>query len=136
MTGGLIAVVRILIVDDSEPVREGLRMLLDEQPELQIVGEAVSGEDALARVAELSPDLVLMDLVLPGIDGIETIRRLQGVSPRPQVLVLTSYANDRHVHEALRAGAIGYLLKDILKADLLSAIASASAGKPCFYLGP
>jgi DNA-binding NarL/FixJ family response regulator len=127
---------RILIVDDHECVREGLRLLLAEEPGLQIVGEAASGEEAVELSRALHPDLVLMDLMMPGIGGIEAIRRLRQATPRPQVLVLTSYSSEMNVNEALEAGASGYLLKDVLKGHLLQAIAEAREAEPPFQPGP
>lgn len=125
--------IRVLIVDDHEIVREGLTTLLAEEAGIEIVGQATNGREALALAAELAPDVVLLDLVMPEMDGIETIRRLRRASPACQVLVLTSFAGDQRVHNAIEAGAIGYFLKDVLKADLLRAIQSAAAGEPALH---
>lgn len=125
--------IRILIVDDHEIVREGLQMLLSEEAEFEVIGAAGNSDEALAMTKLHHPNVILMDVVLPGLDGIETTRRVRSLNPTTQVLVLTSYSDDQRVHEAIQAGAIGYLLKDVLKADLLNAIRSAAAGKPTLH---
>jgi DNA-binding NarL/FixJ family response regulator len=124
---------RILIADDHEIVREGLRMLLSEERELELIGEAVNGAEALARAADLRPDVILMDLMMPDMDGIEATRRLRQVCPATQVLILTSFADEQKVREAIQAGAIGYLLKDVLRTDLLRALRAAAAGRPTLH---
>ncbi len=98
--------VTILIVDDHAVVRQGVRTLLDMHPALQVVGEAESAEAALPLVEELVPDVVLLDLVLPGMNGVEATRQIKKISPRTQIVVLTSYAEDEHIFPALRAGAL------------------------------
>ena len=108
----------ILIVDDHEVVRNGVRSYLETVPEFQVVGEAVSGEEAISLVAELIPDIVLLDLIMPGMDGVEATRRIKQISPRTQVVVLTSYHEDAHIFPALKAGATSYILKD-MKMDKL-----------------
>src|SRR3972149_2531177 len=105
--------ISILIVDDHEVVRNGLRGYIETLPEFQVVGEAVSGEEALVLVSEHIPDIVLLDLILPGMDGVETTRHVKQISPRTQVVVLTSYHEDAHILPALKAGAISYILKDM-----------------------
>ncbi|HLF28726.1 MAG TPA: response regulator transcription factor [Anaerolineae bacterium] len=125
--------VRVLIVDDHEIVREGLQTLLSEEPDVEVVGEAANGEEALRLAAALNPEVILMDLVMPGLDGIEVTRRMQATSPASRVLVLTSFADDRRVREAIQAGAIGYLLKDVLKPDLLRAIHNAAQGRSTLH---
>ena len=125
--------IRVLIVDDHEIVREGLQILLSEESEFEVVGLAGDSEAALALVKQLNPDVILMDLVLPGLDGIETTKRIVAANPSAKVLVLTSYSDDLRVRDAIQAGAIGYLLKDVLKAELLNAIRSAAAGKPALH---
>ncbi|MEW5941239.1 MAG: response regulator transcription factor, partial [Chloroflexota bacterium] len=97
-------VISALIVDDHEVVRNGIRSYLETMPDFSVVGEAESGEQAVRLVAELIPDVVLMDLIMPGMDGIETTRRIKQVSPRTQVVVLTSYHEDAHIFPALKAG--------------------------------
>jgi DNA-binding NarL/FixJ family response regulator len=104
--------IRVLIADDQALVRGGLRMILDAQPDLEVVGEAADGAEALERVREAAPDLVLMDIRMPGVDGLEATRRLLSSSPPvPKVVVLTTFDSDDHVYEAIRAGASGFLLK-------------------------
>lgn len=125
--------IRVLIVDDHEIVREGLQILLSEESGFEVVGMAGDSEDAVALATKHKPDVVLMDLVMPGLDGIETTKRVLSVSPSTRVLVLTTYAEDQRVMDAIQAGAIGYLLKDVLKLDLLNAIRSAAAGKPALH---
>ena len=113
--------ISILIVDDHEVVRNGLRAYIDTLPEFQVIGEAVSGEEALVMVSEYIPDIVLLDLILPGMDGVETTRHVKQISPRTQVVVLTSYYEDAHIFPALKAGAISYILKD-MKMDKLAEV--------------
>lgn len=125
--------IRILIVDDHEIVREGLEILLSEEQGVEVVGQAGNGLEALALAAALKPDLVLMDLVMPEMDGIEATRRLRQANSDCQVLVLTSYIDDYRVREAVEAGAIGYVMKDVLKADLLRAIHTAAQGEPALH---
>ena len=125
--------IKVLIVDDHEIVREGLQILLGEDTEFEVVGTANNGENALAQVKKHKPDVVLMDIAMPGLDGIETTKQILSAYPVTHVLVLTSYSDDMRVRDAIQAGAIGYLLKDVLKTDLLSAIRSAAAGKPTLH---
>ena len=104
--------IRILLADDQALVRGGLRMIIDAQPDLEVVGEAEDGHAALRLVRELAPDVVLMDIQMPGLDGLEATRRLLAAGgPAPKVLVLTTFDLDEHVYEAIRAGASGFLLK-------------------------
>jgi NarL family two-component system response regulator LiaR len=125
--------ISILIVDDHSVVRQGVRAFLEAQPDLAIAGEAESGEQAVQRAQELIPDVVLMDLALPGIDGVEATRQIKRVSPRTQVIVLTSYYEDEHVFPALRAGAISYTLKDIRPAELVEIVRKAAAGESVLH---
>jgi two-component system, NarL family, response regulator LiaR len=125
--------VRVLIVDDHAIVREGLRTLLSEEPGLEVVGEASDGEQAVAAARTANPDVVLMDLVMPAVDGIEATRRLRAADLPCRVIVLTSFADDRKVRDALQAGAIGYLLKDVLRPELVQAIRSAAQGLPALH---
>lgn len=125
--------IRVLIVDDHEIVREGLETLLSEEAGVSVAGQAANGAEALALAAELQPDVILMDLVMPELDGIEATRRIRSAGLASQILVLTSFADDQKVREAIEAGAIGYLLKDVLKADLLRAIQAAAQGKPTLH---
>lgn len=125
--------IRVLIVDDHEIVREGLQILLSEEPGVEVVGTAKDGGDALALIKKHKPDVVLMDIAMPVMDGIETTRRVVSDFPATRVLILTSYSDDLRVRDAIQAGATGYLLKDVLKADLLNAIRSAAEGKPALH---
>ena len=127
------APIRVLIVDDHEIVREGLRTLLAEEPEFEVAGEASNGRDAVESAARLKPDVVLLDLMMPGMDGIEVTRQIRKAELPSRVLVLTSFAEDKQVRDAIAAGAIGYLLKDVLKGDLLKAIRNAHQGQPSLH---
>ncbi len=117
--------ITILIVDDHEVVRNGIRAYLDTLPEFEVVGEAASGAEAVKLVQDLIPDVVLMDLIMPGMDGIETTREVKKISPRTQVVVLTSYHEDEHIFPALKAGAISYVLKDMKMEKLAETIQRA-----------
>jgi NarL family two-component system response regulator LiaR len=119
----------ILIADDHEVVRNGIRSYLETIQDFQVVGEAASGEETLSLVAELIPDIVLLDLIMPGMDGIETTRRVKQVSPRTQVVVLTSYHEDVHIFPALKAGAISYILKDMKMEKLVDVLHRAVQGE-------
>jgi DNA-binding NarL/FixJ family response regulator len=125
--------IRVLIVDDHEIVREGLRTLLGEIGDVQIVGEAANGNHAVELAGSQQPDVVLMDLVMPDLDGVQATREIHAVSPTSRVLILTSFVEDHQVHAAIEAGAIGYVLKDVLKDDLLHAIRSAARGVPSLH---
>jgi DNA-binding NarL/FixJ family response regulator len=122
------APVTVLVVDDQALVRAGFRALVDSDPGLEVVGEAADGEDALAVAAETRPDVVLMDIRMPKMDGIEATRRLCAGASRPAVLVLTTFDLDEYVYDALRAGASGFLLKDTPPAQLLHAIQVVADG--------
>jgi NarL family two-component system response regulator LiaR len=121
--------ISILIVDDHEVVRNGIRAYLETLPEFNVVGEAASGEETIKMAGELIPDVVLMDLVMPGMDGIETTREVKKISPRTQIVVLTSYHEDEHIFPALKAGAISYVLKDMKMDKLAETIQSAIRGE-------
>jgi DNA-binding NarL/FixJ family response regulator len=123
----------ILIVDDHEVVRHGLREFLQASPDFEVVGDAKNGEVAVELTAQHIPDVVLMDLVMPGMDGVETTRQVKNISPRSQVVVLTSYHEDEHIFPALKAGAISYVLKDIAMEDLADAIRQAAAGEAVIH---
>ena len=118
--------ISIVIADDHEVVRQGIRSYLETVKEFQVVGEASSGDEALKLVSDYIPDLVLLDLIMPGIDGVETTRQIKQISPRTQVVVLTSYHEDVHIFPALKAGAISYILKDITMEKLVEALHNAA----------
>ena len=117
--------ISILIVDDHEVVRNGIRSYLETIKDFDVVGEAESGEKAIKLVSELIPDIVLLDLIMPGMDGVETTRQIKKISPRTQVVVLTSYHEDVHIFPALKAGAISYILKDMKMEKLADALLRA-----------
>lgn len=125
--------ITVLIVDDHALVRGGIRGYLETQPDLQVVGEAASGAEAVRLAADLVPDVVLMDLLMPEMDGVEATRRLCQVSPHSQVVVLTSYHDDEHVFPAIKAGARSYLLKDIGPAELADAVRAAARGEAVIH---
>ena len=121
--------VRVLLADDQAMVREGLAVLLGAQPGLEVVGEAADGAEAVARAAELDPDVVLMDVRMPVLDGIEATRRIVAAGGPARVLVLTTFDEDEHVYAALRAGASGYVLKSASAAALAEAVRVVAAGE-------
>jgi DNA-binding NarL/FixJ family response regulator len=123
--------IRVLVVDDEELVRTGLRLILDAEPDLDVVGTAADGRQALAEVRRLCPDVVLMDIRMPGLDGLEATRRIltEPDVPPCKVVILTTFDVDEHVYEALRAGASGFLLKDVPADQLAHAIRVAAAGE-------
>ena len=126
-------VISILITDDHALVRQGIRDFLELQPDLSVVGEANSGEEGVRLVGELAPDVVLMDLVMPGIGGVEATRLVKQASPRSQIIVLTSYHEDEYIFPALRAGATSYVLKDIGPDELADAIRKAARGESVLH---
>ncbi|MEN4100019.1 MAG: response regulator transcription factor, partial [Anaerolineaceae bacterium] len=126
--------ITILIVDDQALFREGLRTLLSVQPEFEVVGEAGNGEEALRLAANFHPAVVLMDLRMPVLDGVTATRRMRSLLPNSRVIVLTTFDDDEYVFEGLRAGAVGYLLKDVSSDKLFEAIRSAARGE--YFLLP
>jgi DNA-binding NarL/FixJ family response regulator len=120
---------RVIVADDQTAVREGLVTLLSTMPDIEVVGSAADGEEAVTLVAQLTPDVVLMDLRMPRVDGIEATRRMRAAHPATQVVVLTTYADDESIVDALRAGAIGYLTKDAARDHIRRAIEAAAAGQ-------
>ncbi|MGV4986268.1 response regulator [Streptomyces sp. NPDC001709] len=120
--------IRVLIVDDQQMVRQGFSVLLGTQPGIEVVGQAVDGLDAIAQTAELSPDVVLMDIRMPELGGIEATRLITAEHPAIRVLVLTTFDLDEYVYEALRAGASGFLLKDASAEKLAEAVRVVAAG--------
>jgi two-component system, NarL family, response regulator LiaR len=121
--------IRILVADDHAIVREGLRALIEDRPDMELVGAAADGVEALALTLELQPDLLLLDLMMPRIDGIAVIQELRGHGLPTRILVLTSYTDDDKVFAAIKAGALGYLLKDSSPQDLLRAIRTVAQGE-------
>ncbi|GAP10984.1 two component transcriptional regulator, LuxR family [Bellilinea caldifistulae] len=126
--------IKILLVDDQALFREGLRTLLDLQPDFEVVGEASQGEEALRMAVNLSPNVILMDLRMPVMDGVTATRRIKDSLPQCKVIVLTTFDDDEDVFEGLRAGAVGYLLKDVSSEKLYEAIRSAARGE--YFLLP
>jgi DNA-binding NarL/FixJ family response regulator len=123
--------IRVLLADDQGLVRAGFRMILRAEPEIEVVGEAGDGEEAVARTRETAPDVVLMDIRMPGVDGVEATRRITATRG-PRVLVLTTFDLDEYVYEALRAGASGFLLKDAPEEQLIAAIRVVASGGSLF----
>jgi DNA-binding NarL/FixJ family response regulator len=120
--------IRVLLVDDQKLMREGLRVLLELEPDLQVVGEAENGATALEAYATYQPDVVLMDVRMLGMDGVEATWRLRERWPAARIIILTTFDDDEYVFEGLRAGALGYLLKDVSGTDLAQAIRTVAAG--------
>lgn len=125
--------IRVLIVDDHAIVRRGIRALLSESGGFEIVGEMANGEEAVLAAAESQPDVILMDLLMPGMDGIEATRHITRQHPDARILVLTSFAADNKFFPAIKAGALGYLLKDSSPEDLLRAIRQVHRGEPALH---
>jgi len=126
--------VRVVIADDHQVVREGLQMILAESDgEIVVVGEASDGDEAVRVATAVKPDVVLMDLRMPRVDGLEATRRLREAGIESRVLILTSFADGEGVRDAVRAGVMGYLMKDVLKAELLAAIRLAADGVPTLH---
>ncbi len=121
--------ITIILVDDHSMVRMGLRTYFSTLSDIQVVGEASTGEEAMQLVQQFAPDVVLMDLIMPGMDGVEATRQVKKISPRTQVIVLTSYHEDEHIFPAIRAGALSYVLKDIDPDELAEAVRLARAGE-------
>ena len=125
--------ISVLLVDDHSMVREGVRAFLVTQPDITVVGEAGSGEEAIRLAEQHVPDVVLMDLIMPEMDGVEATRRVKQVSPRSQVVVLTSYHEDEHIFPALKAGALSYVLKDLSAQELAAAVRKAAVGEAVLH---
>ena len=120
---------RVVVADDQALVRTGFRMILSSDPEIEVVGEAADGEQAIALTKELRPDVVLMDIRMPEIDGIEATRRIvRDVSPPPRIIILTTFDLDEYVFDAIAAGASGFLLKDAPATQLITAVQTVAAG--------
>ncbi len=125
--------ITVLIVDDHSVVRQGVRAFIETQPDISVVAEAETGAAAIEAATEHAPDVVLMDLVMPGMDGVEATRLVKQVSPRTQVIVLTSYHQDEHIFPAIRAGALSYLLKDVEPKELADAVRKAARGEAVLH---
>ena len=121
--------IRVLIADDHAVVREGLRTFLGMHPDIEIAGEVANGADALAEVSRIRPDVVLMDLVMPQLDGVEATRRIKAEYPDVKVIVVTSFADDDKIYPAIRAGAVSYLLKDAHPTTIVEAVRAAIRGE-------
>ncbi len=125
--------ITVLIVDDHAVVRQGVRAFLDAQPDIHVVAEAESGEEAVRLTEEWVPDVVLMDLVMPGMDGVEATRHIRRVSPHTRVVILTSFHEDEHIFPAIKAGALSYLLKEIKAEGLAEAVRRAARGEATLH---
>jgi NarL family two-component system response regulator LiaR len=125
--------VRVLVVDDHAIVRKGIRALLSEAEGFEVVGEASTGQEAVLRAQETHPDVILMDVLMPGMDGIEATRLITSRQPKTRILVLTSFAADNKVFPAIKAGALGYLLKDSSPEELVRAIRQVHRGEPSLH---
>ena len=126
--------IRILIADDHAVVREGLRAVLGSEPDMEVVGEAATGKEVIERAAELGPDVILMDIQMPQINGIEATRRILDASPKVGVVVLTMFEDDESVFSAMRAGARGYVLKGAHPSEILKVLSAVAGGEA--YFGP
>jgi DNA-binding NarL/FixJ family response regulator len=120
--------IRVLVADDQGMVRSGFSILLNAQADIEVVGEAVNGQEAIARATELSPDVILMDVRMPVMDGLQATRQIAAADDAPRILVLTTFDLDDYVYEALRAGASGFLLKDASAGELAAAVRVVAAG--------
>ena len=125
--------IRVFITDDHQIVRRGIRQLLSTEKGIEVIGEASNGREAVAGVEQLKPDIVLMDLVMPVMDGIEAIRQIKAGNSSTQILVLTSFATDDKVFPAIKAGALGYLIKDTSPDELINAIRQVHKGEPTLH---
>lgn len=121
--------IRVLIVDDHAVVRQGLRFLLERQPEISVVGECDDGERAVALAADLLPEVILLDLLMPRMDGIAAIRQIKRLTPATQIIILTSYHDDDFIFSAIKSGALSYLLKDSSPQELIAAVRAAALGE-------
>jgi DNA-binding NarL/FixJ family response regulator len=120
--------IRVLVVDDQQLVREGLHVLLEMKPDIRVAGEAADGVEAVEQAQRIEPDVVLMDVRMPKLDGVAATRRVRETCPDVQVIILTTFDDDEYVFEGLRAGALGYLLKDVSGTDLAQTIRTVAAG--------
>jgi len=125
--------IRLFIADDHAIIRKGIRAMLETVPDIELVGEAVNGREAVSGVAELRPDVILMDLVMPQMDGIEAIRHIKAQQPQACILVLTTFAGEDKIFPAIKAGALGYHLKDASPEELVQAIRQVYHGQPSLH---
>lgn len=125
--------IRVLIVDDHAVVRQGLRFMLERQQDIVVVGESCNGAQALALVIDLVPDVILLDLLMPEMDGVTAIREIKRLTPSTQIVVLTSYYEDDHIFNAIKSGALSYLLKDTSAPDLIAAVRAAARGESVLH---
>ena len=125
--------ITILLVDDHEVVRQGVRAFFEAHAEFEVVGEAKNGAEAVKKAEEHIPNVVLMDLIMPGMDGVEATRLIKNISPRTQIVVLTSYHEDEHIFPALQAGALSYILKDVKMDELAEAVKKAALGEAVLH---
>jgi len=125
--------IRIFVADDHAIIRKGIRAMLETVPDIELVGEAVNGREAVSGVAKLRPDVILMDLVMPEMDGIEAIRHIKAQQPQARILVLTTFAGEDKIFPAIKAGALGYHLKDASPEELVQAIRQVYRGQPSLH---
>lgn len=125
--------IRVVIIDDHAVVRQGIRFLLAQQPDMEVVGESKDGVQGVAMVSSLVPDIVLLDLLMPRMDGLTAIREIKRLVPTAQVIVLTSYYKDEQVFSAIKAGALSYLLKDASPEELVEAVRAAARGESVLH---
>lgn len=123
-------IIKILLVDDHAIVRQGLRSYIELQPDMQVIAEGGNGFEAISLATTTQPDVILLDLLMPGLDGVEATRKIMQNHPQSRILILTSFGDDRQIFPAISAGALGYLLKDIQPQDLITAIREVFQGKP------
>lgn len=128
MKGNSVTLVRVMVVDDHDLVRDGIRARLASAPGIELCGECSSADEAIALAAEIRPDVILLDISMPGMNGLEAAPMLRTASPLSRVLFLSIYDNEQYVQEALRVGGAGYLLKDVTRNEMLSAISAVSSG--------
>ncbi len=125
--------IRVVIVDDHTVVRQGLRFMLEQRAEVEVVGEGSDGEQAIALAGELVPDVLLLDLLMPKLDGIAAVRAIKRLTPTTQIIISTSYYEDDQIFNAIRAGALSYLLKDVSAHDLVEAVSRAARGESMLH---
>ena len=125
--------IRVLLADDHAILRQGTRQLIDHEPDMEVIGEAGDGEEAVSKVAELKPDVVILDVAMPKLNGIEATRKIKETAPATTILVLTGYDYDEYIFSLLEIGAAGYLLKDVNGDDLVNAVREVYAGEPVLH---